>query len=200
MCRPTPTYLHRADPAELSQQSHHCQGTIAPATGFTAGMNGRDPFAELRVRPIDPEDVDRLERFFYRLSPETIYRRFFTLFPAPRPGALRHLATVDHDDREALVVLDGDEIVAVARWDRLTHHSADAELAVTVEDAWQHRGLGRALVRMLAGEAARHGVTELTATVLTDNRPALGLASALHPTTVELDGPETHFSFLPRAV
>lgn len=158
-------------------------------------MNGREPFSWLLVRPIEPDDVDRLDRFFHRLSPETIYRRFFTLFPEPRPGTLRWLATVDHDDREALVALENDEIVAVARWDRAAHRSPDAELAITVEDAWQHRGLGRALVRMLAGEAARHGVIELTATVLTDNRPALGLASRLHPDSVRLDGPETHFHF-----
>jgi GNAT superfamily N-acetyltransferase len=158
-------------------------------------VNGREPHPQLAVRPIEPDDAVRLDRLFLRLSPETVYRRFFTLFPAPRPGATRHLATVDHDDREALVALDGDEIVAVARWDRLAHHSPDAELAITVEDAWQHRGLGRALMTMLAGEAARRGVVELTATVLTDNRPALGLASRMHPDLVQLDGPETHFHF-----
>jgi GNAT superfamily N-acetyltransferase len=158
-------------------------------------VNGREPFAGIRVRPIEPEDAVRLERLFYRLSPETIYRRFFTLLPAPRPGMLQHLATVDHDDREALVALEGDEIIAVARWDRSAHHSADAEMAVTVEDAWQHRGLGRALTRMLAAEATRHGVTELTAVVLTDSRPALGLASGQRPDTVQMDGPETHFHF-----
>lgn len=158
-------------------------------------MNGREPWPELIVRPIVPEDAARLERFFYRLSPETVYRRFFSRIPAPPAGATRHLATVDHHDREALVALDGDEIVAVARWDRCGPHAAEAELAVTVEDAWQHRGLGRALVRMLAGEAVRHGVRELKATVLSDNRAAIGLASGMHPDEVRLDGVETRFHF-----
>lgn len=158
-------------------------------------MNGREPWPDLLVRPIEPQDAARLERFFYRLSPETVYRRFFSAIPAPPAGATAHLATVDHDQREALVALDHDEIVAVARWDRFAPRAAEAELAVTVEDAWQHRGLGRALVRMLASEASRHHVVELKATVLSDNRAALALASGMHPDEVRLDGSETLFHF-----
>ena len=34
----------------------------------------------LCVRPIDADDVDRLSRMFDRLSPMTVYRRFFSPF------------------------------------------------------------------------------------------------------------------------
>jgi GNAT superfamily N-acetyltransferase len=153
-------------------------------------------FPELTVRPVDPGDSERLRRLFERLSPDTVYRRFFTRFPAPPPGVLEHLAAVDHHDHEGLVALDGDEIVALARWDRPAGSGPEAEVSILVEDAWQHRGLGRALMRTLVTEAAHHDITALTADVLTENGPARRLATSLaRPTGVELDGPGTHFTF-----
>ena len=159
-------------------------------------MNGLRLFPELVVRPIGPGDGERLRRLFERLSPETVYRRFFTRFPAPPPGVLEYLAAVDHHDHEGLVALDGDEIVAVARWDRRAGGGPEADLSILVEDSWQHRGLGRALMRVLVAEAARHDITDLAADVLTENGPARRLATSLaRPTGVELDGPVTHFTF-----
>ena len=86
--------------------------------------------AVLTVRPIEGDDVDRLRRMFYRLSPTTVYRRYFSPIPKPSTKMLHWLANVDHDCREALVALDGDEIVAVARYDGKPGCSA-AEIAVT---------------------------------------------------------------------
>ena len=150
----------------------------------------------LKVRPVEEADADRVRRLFERLSPESIYRRFFTLFPAPPPSVLRRMTVVDHRDHEALAVLDEDEIVAIASWDRPAHAADEAEIAVLVEDAWQHKGLGRSLVRMLTGEAARSGIAVINATVLADNHPARHLASTVaRPDTVVMDGPETFYTF-----
>ena len=134
----------------------------------------------LSVREITLDDVDRLRRMFSRLSPDTVYRRFFSPVNAPRRSALVWLAAVDHDSRDALVALDGDEIVAVARYDSRPGGST-AEIAVTVEDAWQHRGIGGRLTKRLAGRAADHGIESFVATMLPDNRPALGLLRKLSP-------------------
>jgi GNAT superfamily N-acetyltransferase len=159
-------------------------------------MNEAAGFPGLSVRALDGDDAGRLSRLFGRLSPQTVYRRFFTLFPAPPPGVLEHLAAVDHCDHEGLAALDGDEIVAVARWDRTAHGDPDAEVSIVVEDAWQHRGLGGALMRMLVAEAVRQGITTLNASILTDNGPARRLATSLAPPTrVQMEGPVTHFTF-----
>ena len=159
-------------------------------------MNGRVPFPNLEVRTAGPEDGERVRRFFDRLSPETVYRRFFTLFPSPPRQLLNYLAGAETEDHESLAALDGDEIVALASWDRRVPAGDEAELAILVEDAWQHRGLGRALMKMLTAEAARHGVTVLTASVLSDNQPARRLAiAATPPEHVEIDGPETRYTY-----
>jgi ribosomal protein S18 acetylase RimI-like enzyme len=134
----------------------------------------------LTVREIGLGDVDRLQRMFTRLSADTVYHRFFSPIVEPRRSALVWLTAVDHDSRDALVALDGDEIVAVARYDGRPG-AGTAEVAVTVEDAWQHRGVGRRLTARLARRAVDHGIESFTASVLADNRPALGLLRKLSP-------------------
>ena len=135
---------------------------------------------ELTVREIALDDVERLHRMFTRLSADTVYRRFFSPVTEPRRSALVWLAAVDHDRRDALVALDGDEIVAVARYDSRPG-AGTAEVAVTVEDAWQHQGIGGRLTKRLARRAVDHGIESFTASVLAENRPALGLLRKLSP-------------------
>ena len=134
----------------------------------------------LTVREIEIDDVERLRRMFNRLSAESVYRRFFSPIHEPPRAALLWLAAVDHLDRDALVALDGDEIVAVARYDAQAGTHA-AEVAVTVEDAWQRQGLGKRLAVRLARRAIDRGIESFEATVQPDNRPALGLLRKLSP-------------------
>jgi RimJ/RimL family protein N-acetyltransferase len=136
---------------------------------------------QILYRPIQADDVDRLRRLFFRLSPETILLRFFQPVRSPSERMLHHFAEVDHDAREAIVAMDGDEIIAVARYDR-SSDGAHAEVAILVEDAWQGRGLGKRLLRRLTAGALEHGVTTMTATVLGENRRALHLAHSVAPT------------------
>jgi len=130
-------------------------------------------------RPIRPDDADRLLRLLHRMSPDTVYRRFFSPVVRPSPAVLARLATVDHGDREALVALVDDEIIAVARYDRLPDDPTRAEMAVVVEDAWQHDGVGRWLVQRLGELAASRCVEAFTATVLTDNDAIIGLIRSM---------------------
>ena len=134
------------------------------------------------VRPIRNDDIDRLRRLFYRLSPETVYWRFFQPVRQPSEKLLHHLAEVDHDLRQAIVAELDDEIIAVVRYDRASA-SSPAEVAVLVEDAWQGHGLGRKLLRRLTVDALEHGVVEMSATVLGQNQRALRLAHHLAPGT-----------------
>jgi GNAT superfamily N-acetyltransferase len=139
------------------------------------------------VRPICAADSERLRRMFHRLSPTTVYRRFFSPIVRPRESVLHHLAAVDHDRREAVVALDGDEIVGVARYDG-AGEPGHAEIAITVEDAWQHRGLGTLLLRRLTKLALEHGYDHFFASMLADNRPAMSMLQHMAPgSPVSLD-------------
>lgn len=127
------------------------------------------------VRPIEADDVELLRRMFYRLSAETVYKRFFRPIIEPGPSVLRSLCEVDHGRREALVAVDAaGEIVAVARYDRLGD-TDEAEVAVVVEDAWQGHGIGARLVKKLGRLAESRGLEVFTATMLGDNRAATKL-------------------------
>jgi len=133
----------------------------------------------LVLRPIEPEDLRRLERLFYRLSPTTVYRRFFRPVARPSRRVLDELANVDHQAREAIAALDGDEIVGVARYGRGA--DGEYELAVVVEDAWQRRGVGRLLMAELTERARRSGIDRFTATVLSENKAVQCFIRALAP-------------------
>jgi RimJ/RimL family protein N-acetyltransferase len=82
---------------------------------------------------------------------------------------LSRFSTVDHSDRDAVVVLDGQQIIAVGRLDRLAPGSSTAEVAFVVDDGWQRRGLGAMLLRRLVERAAQLGITRLEADTLATN-------------------------------
>lgn len=134
----------------------------------------------ITIRPIEPADAFRLRRMFDRLSPESIYHRFFSPAPLARRAALIQLAGVDHDLHESLVAEAGNEIVAVARYDG-SPGAEDAEVAVIVEDAWQGRGLGTLLLHRLARIGAERGLIAFRAVVLGENRAALRFLRRLSP-------------------
>jgi GNAT superfamily N-acetyltransferase len=139
------------------------------------------------IRPMAVDDLDALRRFFFRLSPETVYRRFFRPVRDPSPATLRYFAEVDHELREALVAEVDGELVGVARYDRSAQCDSDAEVAIVVEDAWQHRGLGQRLMRRLSAVAYDSGVRVFTADVLGGNREAMHLVRTLSPSaTVQI--------------
>lgn len=134
----------------------------------------------ITYRPIEPDDAEALARLLTRLSPTSIYRRFFQASVKPSPTTLRFLATVDHHDREAVVAEVDGEIVGVARYDRIARNGS-YEVAVLVEDAWQRHGIARSLLAELSRRARREGIDEFTAVVLAENEPVRRLIRTLSP-------------------
>ena len=133
------------------------------------------------TRPVRPADQTLFYRLWGRLSRETVYRRFHAPVRTLPEESVRHLVTVDHDLREAVVAVVGGEVIGVARYDRPLDDPSIAEVAVLVEDAWQGMGVGRQLLGELSALAARRGVRRLTATVQPDNAAVLGLVRRLLP-------------------
>ncbi len=123
----------------------------------------------VHLRPITPADADRLQAMHSRLSPDTIYMRFFSMVRTLSARDVERLTTVDHDDRVAFVAVLRDELIGVVRYDRLPG-TADAEVAVVVEDAHQGRGLGPVLLEHLAAAGEERGIDRFVANVLPSNR------------------------------
>lgn len=132
----------------------------------------------VQVRPIRAADRAALAAAFDRLGEESRSRRFGAPKPRLTERELTFLTVVDHRRHEGLVALDPctSRGVAVARYVAFDHDPAVADVAVTVDDAWQRRGLGEALLRLLVERAAAEGIRRLCATVSGDNGPALRLA------------------------
>lgn len=127
--------------------------------------------AGLRVVAMTPERAAALVRFHDALSASTTRSRFFAVHPHLSAEEVRRFTCVDHVDREAIVALDGDdEIVAVARFDRLRPGSPVAEVAFVVADGWQHHGVGAALFARITALAAERGIARLVADTLVGNR------------------------------
>ena len=123
----------------------------------------------VRIRPITPEDAPALQAFHSRLSPDTVYMRFFTMVRTLSDRELARLTNVDHANRVAFVALLRDEIIGVVRFDRLGR-TTDAEVAVVVEDTHQGRGLGPLLLEHLAAAGEDLGIERFVASVLPSNR------------------------------
>jgi acyl-CoA synthetase (NDP forming)/RimJ/RimL family protein N-acetyltransferase len=142
----------------------------------------------VRIRPISPEDSDRLAAFHRSLSDETVYMRFFAPYPELSERDLHRFTHVDHVDRVALVATVGGELVGVGRFDRVDER--DAEVAFVIRDDHQGRGLGSVLLEHLAAAARERGVRRFVAEVLPTNRRMLATfeEAGYHPTHRLEDG------------
>jgi RimJ/RimL family protein N-acetyltransferase len=144
------------------------------------------------VRPILPEDKDRLVDGFARLSETSRYRRFGTPVRRLTEEQLRYLTEIDYDDHMAWVALDptaeGEPGLGVARYVRLPGEPEVAEAAVTVVDSHQGLGLGTILLGVLGLSAVAHGIRRFRAYVLEENQAVQELFAGLGA-TMHHDGP-----------
>lgn len=118
------------------------------------------------VRPIEPDDAAALVCFHEALDVQSQYFRFFTAHPHLTEAEVHRFTCVDHRDREALVVLDGDRLVAVGRYERDLRVPAEAEVAFIVAPDHRGRGWATELLHRLAELARRCGIDTFTAETL----------------------------------
>lgn len=141
----------------------HWEGDVVLADGGT-----------MHVRPIRPDDGERLIRFHERQSPESIYFRYFSARPRLSSGDVERFTTVDYVDRMAFVGLLGDELVGIARYDRRAALS-EAEVAFFTDDSHTGRGVATVLLEYLAAAARDVGISGFSAQVLPQNRRMLSV-------------------------
>jgi acetate---CoA ligase (ADP-forming) len=156
----------------------------------------------VRVRAIRAEDRAKLVDAIARLSARSMYLRFFTAKRRLTDTELTRFTEIDFIDHVGLVVTlrhgDREEIIGIGQyivsegpWER-----ARAEVAFTVVDEHQGRGIGSLLLQHLAQLARERDIHEFDADVLGENQPMMGvfLHSGL-PVRRSGDAAVAHVSF-----
>ena len=166
--RPAPIYAR--EPARFQPVS---------AAGTTAKQSPRQPprhweadvllldGGTAHIRPITPDDADRLVEFYSRVSDESKYLRFFSPMPELPERDVERFTHVDHTSRVAFVVTLAGQMIAVGRFDVV--EPAEAEVAFLVEDRHQGRGIAQILLEHLAQAGRELGVEKFVAEVLPAN-------------------------------
>lgn len=122
---------------------------------------------DVTIRAAGPPDTNAIGAMHRRCSVQTLRRRYFTAKPDLTPRALLDLATND-DARLSLIAVASDGAVIGHAGLRLANDGT-AHAAILVEDAQQSRGVGAALVGMLATVAQNCGVREVHGWTQADN-------------------------------
>jgi GNAT superfamily N-acetyltransferase len=139
--------------------------------------------SEVLISRLTPDDAPLLADAFARLSEESRRLRFLGPKPSLSAAELRYLTEVDGHRHEALSAIDPatGQAIAIGRFVRNPERPDSAEVAITVADGWQRRGLGRLLLERLADRAREEGITSFTALVSHDNRKMQGLLKGIDP-------------------
>jgi acetyl coenzyme A synthetase (ADP forming)-like protein len=131
----------------------------------------------LRLRAPVEADRQALVRFYEELSDRSLYMRFHG-HPTVDERLVEPVLDSDWIDRGALIasVTEGgeDHVVALANYVRLRDPSA-AEVAFTVADSYQGRGIGTRLLEQLAARAAANGIERFVGEVMADNARMIGV-------------------------
>ncbi|MNJ07410.1 Acetyltransferase Pat [compost metagenome] len=160
-----------------------------PAFAAEAGEHWIEPLKDgghVLIRPLRADDREREKAFIMRLSPESRHFRFLCQIAEPGEALLDQLMTIDHRQHMAYVALahvDGElQEVGISRY-AACPDAGECECAVTVDDQWQHRGLGSLLLGHLIDKARANGYTALYSIDSAANTAMYELARELGFTT-----------------
>ena len=148
-----------------------------------AGTPGATLPAGVSMRPAGAGDEEPLARLLTSLSPAAAFYRFLQGLGQPKPWLLRALLRRE-PARGCWLAFAGDQPVGHASW--VVGPDGAVDLGLVVTDAWQRRGIGRALLAASVTEAVTAGATRLRLDVHPDNRPVVGALRRRFPGSLSL--------------
>jgi GNAT superfamily N-acetyltransferase len=131
---------------------------------------------ELHCRPLREEDRATVATIFPTLSERTRLDRFHTLFSRLSEQHLDSLFDLDYRTRFAwgVEIQECDpKPAALGRYVAYENRTGAADLAITVADAWQGRGIGSVLLDLNVITAAYAGLDRFETVVLATNNAML---------------------------
>ncbi len=128
--------------------------------------------SQIFVRPIRPDDESMMREMFYDFSEQTKYLRYHAALKSMPHNKLQVFCTVDYTSEMAIIAIYGppgeERVVGVARY--MTDAEGDsAEVAFTVADDWQRKGLGSYFFNRLVQIGREQGIRTFSAYVLVEN-------------------------------
>jgi RimJ/RimL family protein N-acetyltransferase len=138
---------------------------------------------DLLVRTVEPADRAHLLAGFSHLSERSRFFRFLGGVTRLSEKDLARFTARSNSEHCAIGALNMSVVppdpVAIARYERLNTDQESAEMAVTVIDAYQGRGIGPLLIGAIAFCAAEAGIKRFVAYVHPENRGMIQLMISL---------------------
>jgi RimJ/RimL family protein N-acetyltransferase len=147
------------------------------------------------LRPVKITDEPALKEFFYSLSDQSMYTRFMTVRKEMSHEALQEYTVIDYTKEMvilATVEKEGQEFVVGLAEYYLDEESLGANVAFTIRDEYQNKGVGTELLQYLVYLAKREGLHTLTAEVLVENKPMMRVFQKLKLPMEVTTGEEVH--------
>jgi RimJ/RimL family protein N-acetyltransferase len=127
----------------------------------------------VRIRHVAPADAPRLAALYRGLSAESRRSRFLGACSGLSARQAKRFACARTRGGDGFVATDGEGAVighlCLERVDRKGNGPVE-ELGIAVSDAWQRRGIGRALLDAAVASARRRGVRLIEAQIQAGNR------------------------------
>lgn len=138
---------------------------------------------EIFLRPVKITDETMLKEFFYALSEDSMYMRFFSARKDMPHKRLQDFVVVDWSQKmEILAVIKEKEkkergresIVGVGQYELIPDKYL-AEVAIVVKDEYHRMGVGKEILSYLTYIARRQGLLGFTAETMVENTAMVGL-------------------------
>jgi GNAT superfamily N-acetyltransferase len=144
--------------------------TDGVADGLATGVS------DITIRPVRPDDRERIVRAFNALDRGSVYFRFFSYRKELEDEELRRVTECDGASRAVLVATVGNgERETIVGLGEYVRSGAGADIAFAVEEDFQRRGIASRLLRQLADIARANGIVRFEADVLAENTPMLAV-------------------------
>lgn len=136
---------------------------------------------QVLLRQVGESDQMWLLKMFTTLSPETIYNRFFKLRRPFTIEEVTKMVLVKPEEEFAIIgtPIQPTELNIIADARYYVEEGTKAEVSIVVQDRWQLKGLGTAMLNHLINIGKQNGIKEFYVYVLSDNAVMIHVAKKL---------------------